>query len=271
MQPILLDKPVGLTPYQAIQLFKEQHPQHANSKISAAGRLDPMAEGLLILLVDQDNKLQASQLQHHKKYRATFLCGVSTDSYDLLGVPHQQTIQKYQTPNIQPALQKYTGNIQQAYPPYSAVQVNGHPLYYWARKNMLDSIDIPISNRTIISLTKEKEGALSNIYLLQYIDSVIGKIHGNYRQQSIVEAWHTLLQKDISLPVIQIQAECSSGTYIRSLIHSLGQEIGTPTTTLSIKRLAVGSYSLDQAIQLNPPAVYHVSNNLKQSINWVDK
>ena len=77
-QVISIFKPLGLTSYQAIKLFKQKHPQYADEKISPAGRLDPMAEGILLLLLGEENKKRNEYEKLEKEYQKlekTF-CGI---------------------------------------------------------------------------------------------------------------------------------------------------------------------------------------------------
>ena len=79
-------KPISLTPLQVVEKFKEQFPEYAESKISYAGRLDPLAEGVLILLIDEENKNREKYQRLDKEYEFEVLFGVATDTYDLLGI-----------------------------------------------------------------------------------------------------------------------------------------------------------------------------------------
>lgn len=80
-------KPVGLTPSQTISELKKAKPELLNTPLTYAGRLDPMAEGLLLLLDSSIIKNKDEFLQLDKVYEAEVLLGVSTDSFDLLGIP----------------------------------------------------------------------------------------------------------------------------------------------------------------------------------------
>ena len=79
-------KKIGETPLQSILRFRNENKEHEKSKISYAGRLDPMAHGILILLINDSCKLQNTLHRLSKVYRFKMLMGVSTDTYDILGV-----------------------------------------------------------------------------------------------------------------------------------------------------------------------------------------
>ncbi len=79
-------KPIGTTPYQIVKKLKEERAEYAESTISYAGRLDPMAEGVLILLVDEENQNREKYQGLDKEYVFEVLFGLETDTYDLLGI-----------------------------------------------------------------------------------------------------------------------------------------------------------------------------------------
>jgi len=83
---INLYKKVGESPLQAINIFRNKNPFYKNKKMSYAGRLDPMAEGVLLILIGDETKKINQYLGFDKEYRAEILIGISTDSHDVLGI-----------------------------------------------------------------------------------------------------------------------------------------------------------------------------------------
>ncbi|MFH1358826.1 MAG: hypothetical protein ABIH37_02990 [archaeon] len=87
MKPIVnIYKPIGLSPLQAIEKFKIKHREYKKVKIGYAGRLDPMAEGVLICLVGDENKKIGQYMRFDKEYKAEILLGLKSDTNDVLGV-----------------------------------------------------------------------------------------------------------------------------------------------------------------------------------------
>ena len=82
---VLLNKPLGITPLQAITAFKLNNREYKNMTIGFAGRLDPMAEGLLLLLIGDENKRRKVYEDMNKTYEFSMLLGAATDTYDLMG------------------------------------------------------------------------------------------------------------------------------------------------------------------------------------------
>ncbi len=83
---LLLNKPLGMTPLELIQGFKKRFPKYEKLKIGYAGRLDPMARGLMVCLVGDESKKQKETELKTKDYVFEALFGVSTDTYDVLGL-----------------------------------------------------------------------------------------------------------------------------------------------------------------------------------------
>lgn len=276
MKPvILLNKPLGMTPLQAIWEFKKQNPEYKEAKIGYAGRLDPMAEGLLLLLVGEENKKRKEYENLPKVYEFSLLLGVSTDTYDLLGLvtkigrksevksrklnslgPRTSDLKPLDfikdnlalTEKVAAVLPTFLGKQTLPYPPYSSRTVNGIPLYKYARENRLHEIEIPTRNVEIFSLELLPSSLLSRSALLSYISRVIPEIHGNFRQAEILQKWHaTSPYLPTHLPHLSFRLTCSSGTYVRGIVHELEIKIGIPTVTYAIKRTQIGEFRLKDA------------------------
>lgn len=247
-------KPIGSTPYQIVKRVKEVYPELQSEKIGYAGRLDPMAEGVLLLLVGNENKNKSKYEQLDKTYQFEVLFGVATDSYDLLGLIQQSK------PNVNPVhkkiatevLMSFIGSQEQQYPPYSSVHVNGKPLFYWARNNLLHTVTIPKKKITIQKMSIDRAGTISKKLLRETVLKRIALVSGNFRQQQIIKQWDIFFTNSDSftLPLWQCTVTCSSGTYIRELVKKWGDTLCIPTTTFSIKRTSVGPYSIVDSIDL---------------------
>ena len=135
---IVLNKKEGQTPLQALQLFRRKNKKYKDSKITYAGRLDPMASGLLLLLVDEKIKDKEEFLGLDKEYNFEILFGFATDTYDILGKIKEKDLIKIKREkikkDIENELKNFKGKIKQRYPAYSSKTVKGKPLFYYARK-----------------------------------------------------------------------------------------------------------------------------------------
>src|SRR6266516_7262353 len=96
---IIVNKPVGMTPLQAINEIKKHMPIVKNEKITYAGRLDPLAHGVLLLLIGEAVKKREEYLALPKTYEFEALLGIETDTYDILGYV-QEAITKETDRNV---------------------------------------------------------------------------------------------------------------------------------------------------------------------------
>jgi tRNA pseudouridine55 synthase len=247
---IIANKPIGKTPFEVIQEIKKSHPELKNTKIGYAGRLDPMAEGLLLLLIGEENKKKHAYENLNKTYECEIFFGFATDTYDLMGMitsqythpllPFDSSFQE----NINDIFSHLKGTREQKYPPYSSARVNGKPLFYWARNNLLETITVPTHQIHIERITIIASRNISHRDLIEYIHQKISLIKGEFRQEKIIESWKNAPKFNEEYPLLKIRVDCSSGTYIRSLAHSLGEQIGIPALAFSIKRTRIGAYTL---------------------------
>lgn len=132
---LLLDKPKHLTSFKSISIIKNI--LKAN-KCGHCGSLDPMATGLLLVLINNAVKLQDIFMKQDKTYRASILLGISTDTYDLEGkIIDKKNADSITLTDIQNTLQSFIGEIEQIPPMYSALKVKGKKLYELARKGII--------------------------------------------------------------------------------------------------------------------------------------
>lgn len=269
MQKILnVYKPKGLTPLQTIQLVRKKFPEYENTKIGFAGRLDPLAHGVLLLMVGEETtKERDTYLNLPKEYEFEAVFGVSTDTYDTLGIiqnshviarkndeaisrlPRSLTVARN---DIQQFIQSKQGKQIQTYPPYSSKTVLGKPLYLWARENKLSKIQIPKREIEIYNFTLREINMLSVENLKTKIMNQVTSVDGDFRQKTIKEKWETFFTeiKMQTLPTALFHINCSSGTYIRSLIHELGKQTGMEAIALEILRTKVGEHNLSDSLKL---------------------
>lgn len=131
---LLLDKPVGMTSNAALQMVKRIFDAR---KAGHTGSLDPLATGVLPLCFGEATKFSQFLLEADKRYRATFRLGVITDSGDADGkVLEERYVPDISDDRLEGVLKKFRGEINQIPPMFSALKVNGQPLYKLARKGL---------------------------------------------------------------------------------------------------------------------------------------
>src|SRR6185437_1274560 len=137
-------KPIGFTPFEVVKTIKQVNPKLSKVKMGYAGRLDPLAHGVLLLMIGEETKNRDYYLSLPKTYDFEVVFGVQTDTYDVLGL-----IEKTSLPinNVNLFVNKYVnktiGKSLQTYPPYSSKTVQGKPLFWWARQGKLSEIEMP--------------------------------------------------------------------------------------------------------------------------------
>ena len=249
-----LYKEIGETPLARIKRFRADNSEYGKSKMSYAGRLDPMAEGVLVVLVEGENKNREKYLGFSKKYTAEVLFGTTTDTYDILGKIVKvrgisEPIEKIRD-SIENLLSSFVGVRNQKYPAYSSKKVEGKSLFEWARDGKIHEIDIPEREIEIFSIEVLKWHTLPQSDLLSQVNDRIGLVEGDFRQSEILAGWKENISKKKNkfFPIATIDISCGSGTYIRVLAHELGRELRTGALVFSLKRTCVGEYDIRDSI-----------------------
>lgn len=251
----IVDKPVGKTPLEMISLLKQSIPEVRDVSVTYAGRLDPLAHGVLILLAGDAISQRDEYLQMPKQYSFTALFGVQTDTYDYLGMLQEKRnnvlgsdVKSY----VNSFVSNHLGKQTQKYPPYSSKPVNGKPLFQWAREGKLDEIFVPEHEIEIYDFNVTSIESIQKDMLLHQIIRNITKVKGDFRQKAIKNRWKQFINKaeQSEFTIANFTVSCSSGTYVRSLANDLGNELGCGAIALNIQRTAVGEYTLDSCMQL---------------------
>jgi len=243
---IVLNKKEGETPLEVLESFRLKNKKYKDVKMTYAGRLDPMASGVLLLLAGEEVKNKEKYLNLNKKYEFEIIFGFATDTYDILGkvLPLRQDLSGRTRQDLSEEIKKnlkfFTGKFIQKYPIYSSRTVNGEPLFSYARKG--EEVEIPNREMEVKSLKFLKLRKINNIKLFKNIEFRVKKVKGDFRQEEILKIWQKNLVKENSFYIASFTIECSSGTYVRGIANSLGEKIKIPSLAFSIKRVRVGKY-----------------------------
>ncbi|MEL7484241.1 MAG: tRNA pseudouridine(55) synthase TruB [Planctomycetota bacterium] len=182
-------------------------------KVGHAGTLDPLATGVLVVLVGKATKLQDRHMAGAKGYLAEVDLANMSRTDDMEGPIEPVNCGPIARSAIEAALPQFIGTIQQRPPAYSAMKVNGRRAYALARQAETDD-DLPeLKPRPVI------------------IDSI----------GIAAFDW----------PVVKLDIACGKGTYIRSLARDLGKALGTGGMLKSLRRTRVGLWTLDHAVTLD--------------------
>lgn len=244
-------KPAGITSLQAVEQVKKLF---GYTKVSYAGRLDPMAEGLLLLLIEDANKQRHLYEKVTKTYEFDVIFGISTDTYDLLGKVKEISLptREIKTELIE-LLPSFLGKQLQPFPPFSSKPVNGHALFYWARQEKLEGIELPKKEIEIQAFTLVSLQTITMETIYKRVTTIIPQVTGDFRQEVILRLWKDYFQKypNALFPLYTFSVTCSSGTYVRSLAYELGGKLGTGALTARIKRTHVGDFTLQNALHIS--------------------
>ena len=207
---IIVNKEQGYTSNDVVQIVKKTF----NEKVGHTGTLDPMATGVLPVLVGKGTLLSKYLINHDKIYVATLKLGIKTDTGDITGniLDEKNVAEKcLQKENIQKVLEEIKGEQEQIPPMYSAIKVNGKKLYEYARKGQKVDIEpriINIYNTELLSIDKENKE-------------------------------------------IKFRVSCSKGTYIRTLCENIAKKLETIGTMSALNREKVGEFEINQAIKIS--------------------
>ena len=203
---LIINKPKQYTSHDVVAKVKKI----CGEKVGHTGTLDPMATGVLPLLLGQGTKLSKYLINHDKTYIATIQLGKKTDTLDSEGSILEERIvdgKLLNKENVQRVLECQIGKQIQTPPIYSAIKVNGKKLYEYARKG----VEVEIPKREI------------EIYNIELLD---------------------INEKD---KTIEFRVHCSKGTYIRTLCENIAEKLGTIGYMKELNRVQVGQFNLNQA------------------------
>lgn len=245
---ILLNKSKYLTSFEAIQKLRKENVKYANSKLGYAGTLDPMATGLLLILENDENKDRKNYIGLTKVYEFEILFGISTDTYDLLGVITQ--IEKENNKKLNNLdLNQFVGEYNQKFPPFSAKIVAGKRLYKHSRENNINDNQLPTYLRNVKKLELLDSYHINKSELLTNVKLATEAVKGDFRQKEILKTWLTNNDKiEDNYKIFKIRAEVSSGTYIRRLCVDIALRYNTCALAYSINRIKVGDFDVKDSI-----------------------
>ncbi|MBN2581125.1 MAG: tRNA pseudouridine(55) synthase TruB [Pirellulales bacterium] len=199
-----LNKPSGVTSRKVVDVVQRLV---RPAKSGHAGTLDPLADGVLVVCVGQATRLIEFIQRMPKTYLGTFLLGRRSDTEDVEGRVEELTDPPAPTrEQLEAAALKFTGEILQRPPVYSALKIAGRRAYELARKGM--SVELTPRPVTV----------------------------------------HRLEIRSYRYPELEMEIECSRGTYVRSLGRDLAESLGTAAVMSALTRTAVGGFRLGDAL-----------------------
>jgi tRNA pseudouridine55 synthase len=206
---LVIDKPAGPTSHDVVAVVRRAV---GLARVGHTGTLDPLATGVLPLVIGRATRLAAFMSGADKEYVARIRFGMATETYDAEDRPAPGTgpvaVPGLHLSAIVGTLPAFAGRYLQTPPAFSAKKIAGTPAYKLARQGK------PVE-------VKPVEVTVSEISLLSYDDGVA-----------------------------EVRVVCSSGFYVRSLAHDLGQRLGCGAYLEALRRTRAGEFTLDDAVPL---------------------
>lgn len=246
----LLDKERGETLSELLRRFKKEHVKYRDLPMTYAGRLDPMAEGLVILLVGEAVHEKEVFLKLDKTYEVDILFGFRTDTGDVLGEliesPTRATIPTVVLTDFINATSAILGTHTDPYPIYSSKPVGGVPLFALARAGKLEDVEIPEHTYAVVHAEVIGLREVAVDALVADIEKSVHLVKGDFRQEHIISLWeeHTRALYGVSFWVGTVRIQATSGAYMRGIAEKIGAILGVPALALRIKRDRIGEYVL---------------------------
>ncbi|MDZ7726396.1 MAG: hypothetical protein U5L75_02330 [Candidatus Campbellbacteria bacterium] len=237
---ILAEKSTGETMGQLRQRVFSELSLDPNTKLTFAGRLDPLASGVVVFLLNERRFQKDEFLSLNKSYSFQIILGLKTDTGDPLGliecVDFSRKIEEAEVINT---LKKFESKYRQKYPKFSSRKVDGRALFEHTRNQ--NEVKIPDHEIEIFALSLQKTREIKKEDLLDNIFTLIRKVEGDFRQEKIIKRWQEI-EDDIpnKVQVLDCNVECSSGTYVRVLTEDIAKELNTVATTQNIHRSKIG-------------------------------
>lgn len=239
---ILLNKKEGETPLEALEVFRASNSAYKNVKMTYAGRLDPMASGLLMLLAGDAVKEKEKYLALDKEYEFEILFGFATDTHDILGkITKTGKLEFLRVSDSEKEIKKnlkfFTGKFKQKYPLYSSKTIKAARA---GEKVKASTHMVEVKSLKFLSMRNVSGGKL-----LQNIEKRIAKVGGDFRQKEILKTWRkNLKNSNDKFLVGSFKVKCGSGMYVRQLLHDFGERIKIPSLAFRIKRVKIGRWQI---------------------------
>lgn len=230
---LLVDKPSNWTSHDVVAKIRN-HFQF--SKVGHGGTLDPMATGLLVLLIGKGTKLSKRIMDGDKVYEGALRLGVTTTTQDRDGeVQERKDASHITRQQVEAVISNYLGDIEQMPPMVSAIKKNGVPLYKMARKGQ----------------EVEREPRMIHVFSFEVLD--------------------------FDNPLVRFRVKSTKGTYVRTLAHDIGNDLGVGGCLDELRRTASGPLTVDNAYTLEVilscdritigEKIIHLANMIQQRNN----
>jgi tRNA pseudouridine(55) synthase len=240
---------------ECLELWRKDNPEFKNTPLAYAGRLDPMASGLLLVLIGEECKNQTNYHHLDKEYEFEILFGTHSDSGDVLGIVSEADKKIVTESEIKNILPEFIGDMEVPYPIFSSKTVQGKPLHTWTMENRLHEITIPtrkseifeleLLNHKTLSRKEITEISLAKIETIPPVTDLRKALGNDFRRPDIRIAWANFSKTGSpadQFSIAKIRCLCSSGTYMRTLAEMIAEKLHSKGLAFSIHRTNFGYY-----------------------------
>lgn len=238
-----LYKKLGETPLEAIDRLRQEGVLTADEPATYAGRLDPMAEGLLIVLSGDDRFKKEAWNGLTKTYKAVCIFGIGTDTGDLLGVPKDIELALPSRTSLEEKIKFSVGTFMQSYHLFSSKPVDGKPLFAYALEGE-EPLHVPEHEVTLFSCVVGDMYTKKIHALLPDILKRIATAPDGFRNDFIQDAWKKIEDQEVML--IEITLTVSTGFYIRVFVEDIAKQLGSSACLFSLVRTSIGEYGIEK-------------------------
>ena len=250
---LVIDKPVGPGSTDIVSKVKRalREGGYPKLKVGHGGTLDPLASGVLPVALGEATKLAGRMLDSDKVYEFTLRFGEETDTLDAEGAVVSTSEVRSTPAQVEAILARFTGEIEQVPPAYSALKVEGRRAYDLARSG--------------VEVTLESRRVCIHALTIRHPELVSGSSPETARP---AEAW-TLKQVQgdgEGLTEVTLEARVSKGTYIRSLARDIAYALDSVGHVTMLRRLKAGPFALASAISLDKMAELAKARRLEQAL-----
>jgi len=203
---LIIDKPEGLTSHDVVQKVRRAY---SIRQVGHAGTLDPIASGVLVLLLGSATRIAQFLQEDDKEYHLVLKLGLETDTQDITGETLSEADPSSVTEgDLKSVIERYRGTFSQIPPSFSAGKHAGQPLYKLARQGV--------------------------------------RIQADPREVTV----YSIEVSNVDLPHIAMKVVCSKGTYMRTLCHDIGRDLGVGGCMKSLVRVRSGRFPISDAVDL---------------------
>lgn len=238
-----LYKNLGETPLECLLRYRAEHPEYQDMKMTYLGRLDPMAEGLLLVLAGNTTDRQ-KYLDLDKTYEFEVLWGFKSDTFDILGIVESDSFPHKLEHKMSSLLKKIQSKTTQTYPMFSSKSFGGD--FLKARDQRIEGYDLPEKRIKIFSLEHIHTRVIFGREILEEVTRRVSLVEGDFRQKEILSTWNNLLMPlpNESYLISSFKIDVSSGTYVRGLANEMGEILNSGALAWSIRRTRVGGFKI---------------------------